>query len=139
MAENKEKKDSNAKVTGWDVLDPQSLTRKVPIGPKFEDLSRSKAYEMLGNEERPTSHKVKDTTAAIMGILPEVLSAAGVFSHANKAAKKGISLVVGKILDKAVDSSKIKNTLEHADEVKKIAKGYNDAVDALNNKKSLYS
>lgn len=137
--EEKKEKDPNAKITGWDVLDPQSLTRKVPIGPKFEDLSRSKTYEMLGNEERPTSHKVKDTTAAVMGVLPIILSATGVFSNTNKAAKKGISLVVGKILDKAVDSSKIKNIIEHADEVKKIAKGYDDAVDVLNNKKSLYN
>ena len=134
-AKKKETKDPNAKVTGWDIFDPQSLTRKVPIGPKFEELSRSKTYEMLGNEKRPSSHDAKDVTAALVHILPTALTASFTGSSNLKKAKKGISLVGDRILSKALDKAKAGRVLDKADEVNRIAKGYNSAVDDLDKAK----
>ena len=120
----KDAKDENAKIDVLDTLDPQTLVLKQNlIGPSFEDMSRSKTYQLAGNEKRPLSHTAKAAVAAASAPLADYLT--GKIAKGIKAAKsaKTVSKVSDAISSMPVEeAAKASGTIQKAERAGNIGK-----------------
>ena len=144
--EEKKEKDTNNKITGWDVVDTPQLLRKLPIGPSIEELQDSKVDQLLENKSRPTSHTLKDVLAFTLGNAIQEGIGAGIGAGVNKIkGKKAASKYIDNLLNTATDSAKKSRAMNLASRksddtvkgfIKDIESAYNTsskATDALEN------